>query len=370
MTLSEQNINKETLPTGALSEGVDASVTDSVLLYLLDRNFQLLSAPLEGAISVVWSLRFFSCGTFRAVFPLTPALLAAAREAAYLMMGEDGEEAGHCGRIEYLGVDELLRLEIGGRLMESLLSDRVLQSPWTASGGLSECVTAAVKANLRGLPVEIGADSAVIEDSVTLSAAWDNLSSWIYRTLKPFGASYTLTLLPEKGKLLFRIVKPAEDAAVVFSSSFENIAEVTYALDSSERKNVAYVEGNDGTVETADLSGTEEKRELYEKAADLRPTDFPNLEAYREALRLRGRTVLSALGREETLSCEANAKAEPRYGRDYRVGDCCWVDDEKTGLSLFTRITEADEVWENGSRRVYPSFGERLLEVKSLKERS
>lgn len=334
-------------------------------LYFLDSKFGRMTAPVDSAVSVVWSMRFFECGTFRLIFPLDAGLLSTARGACYICTGADADGFARCGRIEYIGFTGNHQIEISGRMLESLLSDRVMTSPYSVSGGVSKAVCAAVSANLRGLPVEIAADSAVISDEVTLSWEWDVLSDWVYRVLKPFGASYTVSLDAERSAAVFRIVQPGETAAVVFSSSFENIAEVAYEFHSGEMKNVAYIEGWDGTVAEVDLSDGGEMRELYQKAGDIRPTQFSDTAMYREALKLRGRTALSQYPAEEYISCTADSSAEPVYGRDYTLGNMCYVEDAETGISVFTRVTEADEVWENGEMCVYPAFGEKIPGVKN-----
>lgn len=334
-------------------------------LYFLNRDFGVMTAPIDSAVSVVWSMRFFECGTFRMIFPLDADLLSAARSAVYVCTAANEDGFARCGRIEYIGCTGEDQMEISGRMLESLLSDRVMISPDSITGAVSAAVCGAVSANLRGLPVEISAESAVISDEVTLSWEWDVLSDWVYRMLKPFGASYTVSLNVERSAVEFRIVQPGEKASAVFSSSYENIAEVAYELHSGEMKNVAYIEGYDGTVASVDLSDGGEIREMYQKAGDIRPGQFSGTAAYTEALRLRGRTVLGERSLEEYISCTADSSAEPVYGRDYTLGDMCYVEDAGTGISVCTRVTEADEVWENGEKWVYPAFGEKLPGVKN-----
>jgi len=334
-------------------------------LYFLDRAFGRLTAPVDTAISVVWSLRYFECGTFRAVFPLDPVLLAAARAASYLSTGADENGYARCGRIEYIGYTGDNRMEVSGPMLECLTGDRVMQSPYSVSGQVSDAVWTAVRDNLRGLSLALGADSAVIPEAVTLSCEWEPLSDWLYRTLRPYGASFTVTLDAERGQPVFRIVMPGTEPSVIFSGSFENIAEVSYEYSDSERKNAVYVEGYDGTVAEASVSDGGDRREIYRKAGDIRPGQFVSHAAYTEALVHRGQTILSGYQTEEYLSCTADSSAEPVFGRDYTLGDPCYVDDAETGISLKTRVTEADEVWENGVKTVYPGFGGRMPGIRN-----
>ncbi len=339
-------------------------------LYFLDRSYKRMTDPIDTALSVVWSHRFFECGTFRVIFPPDAGILAAARSAYFIATGADEDGNVCCGRIEYIGLLGEEGLEVSGRMLECILCDRVIVSPWNYTGTVSDAVFSAVVMNQRGLYVNVAADSDVIPEPVTVATEWDELADWIYRMLRPFGASFTVTLDVERGAPLFRIVTPKKEASVVFSGSFENIAEVEYEYHCADLKNAALVEGNDGTVAGYDISNGGERREIYRKAADIRPEEFADTAAYREALQMKGRMLLAENTSEEYITCSAATDSEPRFGTDYRLGDPCYVDDAETGISVRTTVTEADEVWENGMKVIYPAFGGRLPGVKNkLKQR-
>ncbi|MBE6598501.1 MAG: hypothetical protein E7638_03550, partial [Ruminococcaceae bacterium] len=328
-------------------------------------NFKRMTNPIDTALSVVWSLRYFECGTFRVIFPMDRELLSAARAAKYLCTGADREGNVHCGRIEYIGCVGDGQIEVSGRMLECLLSDRIMFGPWSFTGTVSDAVFSAVEHNLRGLDIEIGADSDRIPDTITAVSEWDEVSEWIYKTLMPYGGSYTVTLDVTRAVPVFRIVYPNAEPKIVFSGSFENIAEVTYEYHDGDLKNAAVVEGFDGTVEVYDISNGGERREIYRSAKDIRPTGFETTEAYKAALLETGRALLGRYITEEYISCAADRGARPIFGEDYRLGDPCYVDDPETGISVSTRVTEADEVWENGEKTVYPAFGGKLPGIKN-----
>lgn len=334
-------------------------------LYFLDGDFTRRFGPIDEAISIVWSLRFFECGRFRILFKTGAELLSAVREAHYVCTEADESGIARCGRIEYVGCVGEDRIEVSGRMLECLLADRVAVASEPLTGSVTEAVCAAVSSNLRGLPLEIAAEQAEIAGEVALTCEWESLSDWVYRALKPYGASYAIALDAERAAPVFRIVLPGEEATAIFSSSFENIAEATYECRSEDMKNAIYVEGDDGTVELTDLSDGKDRREIYRSANDVRPGRFDGTTAYREALKRRGITLLEEYPREEYVSCAAARDAEPVFGTDYRLGDLCRVEDTELGISILTRVTEADEVWENGEKWIYPAFGERIPGIKN-----
>ena len=343
-------------------------------LYFMNRDFSPAGGPAEGFTSVVWSERYFEPGTFTLHFPRT--LLPEIGEAAYVRSAPLSDGSILCGRIEFLRTGEDGDCELGGRMLESLLCDRVLAGRSSVTGGLTEGILSAVSANLRNLGVRIGEEQAELPESVTLCWEWDNLSDWLYAALRPFGASYRITLDPETLRPVFRIVRGTDRSSdsdgtvqrAVFSASFGNLMSLTLERESGALRTFAYVEGRDGTVVSVDGTGGDAslRRELHRKAADIDPDDFASDGAYRAALARRGEELLAGYPEGLSVSAECEPDALPRYGVDYALGDVCDVADDGLGISFALRLTAADRVWEDGRETLYPSFGEEVRGVKRL----
>lgn len=338
-------------------------------LYFLDADFRLMDGPVEDMTSVVWSERYFEPGTFTFHFPRE--IVARVAGASYVRSGKNPAGEVFCGRIEYLRADTDGDCEMGGHLLECLLDDRLLYGEGQWTGTVTEAVLSAVSANLRESPVKIGENHAEIPDAVTLTSQWEKLSDWVYATLKPYGASYRITL-DENDCPMFGIVKGADlstdscDQPVIFSASFGNIFSIGMEQDSADMKNIAYIEGRDGTVVCADRSDGGEKREVYKKAADIDPDAFDTTEAYTAALERRGDEILANYPAAVSVNAECDGDALPVYGADYRIGDICDVVDEELGIRFALRLTEVDWVTENGRTAVYPVFGEQKGLMKKL----
>ncbi len=316
-------------------------------LYFLDKNLNRITPPIDRVISVRWQLRFFECGTFRAVFPSDRAILTAAREGEYLCSSHDG--VLRCGRIENVAYTAD-RVEVSGRMSECLLADRVIEGRFLMAGYVHNVVMSAVSVNLRELPLELGEDSAELEGVGIFSVEWQNLSAWAHRVLKPYGATYTVTLDEERGAFVFRVVKGRSESGAVFSTSYGNILSLEYGKNVASRKNKVYIEGADGKVVWQDFSNGQAKREVYRKASDLRADLFETPSEYTNALLTRAREVLAEYKPSEELVCRVSDDGLLRFGRDYYPGDYCYVADEKTGIYAKARIAGANEEWENGER--------------------
>lgn len=341
-------------------------------LYFLDGNFGVIAGPVEGFSSIVWSERYFEPGTFTLHFPRS--LVREIAGARYVRSAEeDGEIL--CGRIEYLNAGEGGDCELGGRLLECLLSDRVIGTAPPSGPTLTDTVCDTVEANLRGLGIAVDRNgSAPLPATSVTAGQWEDLGDWCYAVLKPFGAAPEVTLREQNGILVpvFRIAAGTDRSEAgtadraVFSRSYENILSVSLERDSGRMKNAVYVEGADGTVVFADRSGGAQIRETYRKAADLRPASFADETEYRAALVSRGEELLARRGEILCVTAESDAEALPVYGRDYRLGDVCDVADEELGLSFAVRLTGVDTVWEAGGRLRVPFFGEEASLLRRM----
>ncbi len=344
-------------------------------LYFLNEAFGAVSLPVETAVSVVWSLRYHECGTFTAVFPMdmhgsggtAPELLRLAGQAAYLW----GD--GCCGRIETV-LCRNGRIQLEGRLLECLLYDRVASTETVYTGTAAEAVLAAVRQWAGDLALALP-ETAEAEETGSAQfnmEAGEKLGKWIHTVLARYGMSYQVTL--QDGQPVLTLVRGVDrsldsDPGVsraIFSEEFGNIAgleEEVYREDVCTRM---YVEGGDGTVVTAELpGGTGTIREGYRKAADIRPEAYETEEAYLAALRERGKTLLASAGVRFRLSCIAEYDAEPRFGRDYGLGDICEIYSPAMAIRTSARLTALDVVHEGGMVRLYPSFGDTVIRLKT-----
>lgn len=316
--------------------------------YFVDKDLNRLIAPLDGIVSLEWRLRFFEWGTFRAVFPRDCALYSVAMKASYFILVCDGEI--RCGRIDEVRLSEK-SLIVAGRTAESLLADRVIMNRFLMAGTVSNVIASAVLENCRALPIAVGDDSDAIHVMGIFSAEWENMAEWVYRVLRAHGASYRVDFEPERG-FVFRIVKPDNESHAVLSTSFGNITDVNVAHRMGEKKNKVYVQGGDGKILFLDHSNGEAKREIFRRADDLSADQFDTDAEYTEALRARAAEILVEYETAGKITCRVAADDPWRFGRDYRLGDICYAADEETGIRAKVRIVGADEIWENGERRI------------------
>ena len=346
-------------------------------LYFLDRNFSAISPPVDTATSLVWSLRYGECGTFAADLPLTQGtyggaaytakeLLSLASGAVYLC------DRQYCGRIETVTCRDAI-LHIGGRMLECLLYDRVAGTKTVYTGTAGQAVRAALQQWAGDLPLTVtGTIPALTGTMIFPMEAGEMLGQWIHRILAPLGAMYSIELLD--GKLVFSVTvgtdRSLDSAAgvnrAIFSEDFGNIAGLEAELYRESAINRIYVEGTDGTVVTVDQAPAADRRkEGYKRATDIRPAEYGSTSAYKEALIRRGKELLAANGEVFRLTCRGEYDTQPAYGRDYRLGDICEVQGDSLGVRQAARLTAVDVVYEGGTVKLYPFFGDTVARIRT-----
>lgn len=349
-------------------------------LYFLDKDFNVIRGPVDEFTSAVWSERYFECGSFTLHLPRELF-----REVNTAVYARTGLENGHvkCGRIEYISVGmedgaDTEDCEIGGRLLEALLDDRIITGKGCVRGDMTSAVISAVRENLRDCGVILG-ECVMLSDEVCLTYDWDNLSEWLYSVLRPIGASYRVELDTQSRIPVFSLVRGADRSSdergadiynaeqAVFSTSFGNINSFECERDENGFRNFLYAEGTDGTVVTVDNSGGGVRKELHRRITDVRTEDFSQESDYRTALYTRGMEILADCSPTVCVFADCDSSVPPKYGEDYRLGDICDVSAPELGLSFSLRLTSLDDVTENNKRTLYPHFGQSLSVAKLLK---
>ena len=358
-------------------------------LYFLDADFSVLCGPCDSFTSAVFRERFFSVGSFEIHLPLSEWSLI--RDAVYVRTGYEGGEC-LCGRIGYsslsVGSTRTGECEVGGEMLECLLSDRVLPGVGNVSGKLGESALGVISGNLRGSPIvietaaetspedsdktsaeasdesaesaedsgEASAEAAAVsalDGEAALSWDFDNAASWLYKVLSPVGASFRIRLTGAKVPTLTLSLGADHSDDTVLSTSYGNIASLELERSRSKMKNRAYVTGSDGTSVTLGAEEGSGARETAVKARDISPSEYETNDEYIAALTQRGREELAKLTESEKVSAES----APSLDIPLALGDICSVSDRESGINGAMRVIGIDTVAENGRVRHYPVLG-------------
>lgn len=179
-------------------------------------------------------------------------------------------------------------------------------------------------------------------------------------------------------KLIFDIYKGINrtagqniNAPAIFSEEFENIIEQEYIDSDIDYKNTALIagEGEGAEREKVSIEARQglDRHELYVDARDLQSTKTINDEEvpipiaeYRQILADRGYSKLDEHKKIETFDSKINLKSNLEYKTDFDLGDEVTITSKKWGITIDTRITEIEEVYEEKGLEVNIVFGNNI----------
>lgn len=356
-------------------------------LIILDTDFKELGR-IDDFQSLIWKRKYSDTGSYE--LHTDVQFLPLLQEGAYIYRN-DAVEFGLIQGLNYdrstLGVETLV---VKGYFGERILSDRVIEKTITQRGTHEDickslvndyfinCKDAQRKIANFIIGTTVLADDGVTTSNIEMQDTGSTVESKIYEMLNEQSLSYRIRYDYLQNKRIFEIYKgldrtegQSSNAWATFSDTFDNIDSVSYAKDTSDYKNFAYVagegEGAERIVIEVDCTNGEERKELYVDARDLRKeredkTIMTDAE-YAAILRQRGLEKLATYGKVESIDSNANPFANLIYKEDYDLGDYCSYINKRLNIVTERRLTEVQEVFENGEMKINPFFGTNYLNI-------
>lgn len=339
-------------------------------LYLYSRDAELISVT-DTFSSLRWRRKYFEPGEFELHLPATAENVKDYTPGRILHRIERQE----CGIIE--GVTASKDLAVTGRMLSALVGDAIISKTYNFNGKTEEAMRTIINQEAKRIHSDIvlgnlNSYPETLEAQVTYKNALDTLVKLSKSSNIGFGVSFDavgkrIVFYTRKG--VDRSEQQTENPRVIFNDEFQNLLNPTYTNSISSYKNFAFVggegEGSDRIVTTVDQTGGGTRRELWVDAKDIRREEM-SLEEYTEKLKQRGKEKLAELIPVSCFEGEGIAVENFEYLIDWDLGDVVTVGQEKWGVSENKRITEVEEIYENGIVRIIPVFGTPLPEVLKL----
>lgn len=156
-----------------------------------------------------------------------------------------------------------------------------------------------------------------------------------------------------------RSIDQSTNTQIVFMD--DDLNEPIWTLDNQNYYDFAYVAGEgegDNRIFVTVGSGP---NQLYVDARNLSQDD-QTLSEYQEQLTQRGIEALAEKVKVDTFEASISTESRYKYGKDYFLGDIVTVQMSSWNQTQNFRITEVEEIWEQGTKTVYPTFGDPLPE--------
>lgn len=327
--------------------------------------------------SLQWTRRYYEVGDFE--LNLSNEYFSLLDKGTYIYR-KDVNELAILDNIEStLNNQGNRELRVSGKMAESILNDRVIESECNYSDNeaeiawqlISKCFMTEAKRKLSFL--ELGS-KPLLSGSISKQYNGEEVGDALYELLKEKELSQRLRFDYMRNKLIYEIWRgkdrtedQTENEWMIFSDNNETISEFDYSKDESDYRNFCYVIGDEKTVEV-DQSSNKRRREVFLKSSASRKkeddTEMTEPE-YAELLYQEGIDELESRKPAENFNGSVHA-AHLKYRTDYDLGDLCTCYVQEIGKMADKRIIEVREIYENGNVEINPVFGEEGVKITSL----
>ncbi len=216
-------------------------------------------------------------------------------------------------------------------------------------------------------------------DSFSSQISYKNLLSVLITLSKTSNIGFRVSLNPLTKKWVFetytgvdRSLAQSQRTPIIFSDEYGNLSEPSYQYDKTKYRNHALVLGEgEGesrvmcAVDTA-LYQTEPRRYLIVDAKDIRKEEEMTDEQYSSLLFQRGLNKLAESAIIENFDANTTLGMQWKYREDWNLGDIVSIQSNEWGVSIDRRVTEVEEIAENGVLQIVPTFGTPQPETLDL----
>ncbi|HHY26617.1 MAG TPA: hypothetical protein GX523_07690 [Desulfitobacterium dehalogenans] len=344
-------------------------------LYILNQDIEL-QGVVDSFSSLRWRRRYFQPGEIELHCPASDTCLALLQESN-IIHRLDRQEAAIIEGVIVVETENGDEIVATGRMGSSMLDRRIITPTLNFSGTVEGAMRKVVSDNAiidRPLPyLTLGVAQGYVP-----TCAFQATGKEVLAVCEALGMSASLGFrvrldVPNRQWMfdvydgVDRTVTQTTRPYVLFSDEFQNIVGTQYTLDTTSYKNFAYVagegEGENRTVITIDLTNGEPRREMWVDARDLQKGELSDTE-YNALLIQRGMEKFAEHAMVESFEATAVNTANFEYLTDWDLGDI--VSFDKWGILLNQRITEVEEIYENGVETITPVCGNPLSETLNL----
>ena len=335
-------------------------------IYLLNDNFEIVRI-IDDFTSLIWHRRYYESGSFElhCVHTLFPDIAG----ASYICRPDRQE----IGVIESYSLD-VPTCSAKGRFLECLAEDKIIYPTKKYSGKTQEFIARDLVASFLPNIRLATANDPQIGSAITTQVTGKNLMEYLYEQLAAVEASFSLNCNLATKAVTFRVWQGADrTASAIFSQEWDNLKSFSYQYAGKDIKNYALVAGaGEGTArKNAEVDNSQggRRREIFVDARDMQQDENESDSDYTERLRQRGREKLAEYGAVESCECEADTQSNLVYMEAFNLGDICTIKDDEHCIICQKRITECEEVYENGSFSLSLKFGSGFLILPKYLER-
>lgn len=333
--------------------------------------------------SLIWTRKYKEAGTIELHAALNSRNLGLLQEGNIITMTGSVESA----IIEGMAADDYSNeITATGRMLSSGLSRRGIKTVVNVSDAQYEDVMrhlvdiSTINCS-NPLPHLILGKRQGLGGTVTLQVSYKDLYTYLMKLSACSNLGFRVRGDYKEKQFYFEVyegknhsVNQIGNKRVIFSEIYRNINKATFTTNSQNYKTHAIVfgdgEGTARTVMEATIDPTAtgwKRRELMVDARDIKRDNLTAAQ-YQSALIQRGNEKLAEYGIVECLEAVTLPNVNFTYKTDYDLGDIVTVNKKAWCIKMDKRITEIQEVYENGCFSIIPTFGDPLPDAVDLSD--
>lgn len=353
-------------------------------LYIFDRELNFIGI-FEQHFSLRWVRRYSKCGDFELHCSLTPETLNLLKKGNVIWKKDDDEAA----YVEYRNLKQDTTgkeiLVIKGKFLTGYLGRRIIWNRLNLNTTSELAIRDVVNSNaINPIDMDRKIEMLALGEVKGYTGNIDKQVSYknLLETVEEIASVSELgfrTILDIQNKLItFDLYEGLDRTAgnginppAIFSQEFENILEQEYTDSLNDYRNTVLVAG-EGEGSERELVSIEngqglDRCELFVDARDLQSTKTVNdeevpipIQEYRKLLEDRGQSKLGEHKEIETFDSKINLNSNLVYKEDFNLGDLVTCTSKKWGVTINTRITEIEEVYEPTGKQINVVFGNNI----------
>lgn len=345
-----------------------------IVLKIYDKELNFLGF-IDDFVSLIWTRRYYEPGNFELHIPLSTNNISLVGLGHIVSKSYDNEQPHECGVMEVVDIVETQserKIVLKGRFMSSYFDRRLIQQTLNFNGPSEQAMGNCIN-HCTSIPlVQVKAIKGYPEQ-INFQATMKNLLAILVKIAKTSNIGFKLIpnfktkiLLFETYKGIDKSLEQTEYNPVIFSENYDNLSNPSYSITDIDLKTKVIVGGEGEGVSrkyiTIGIGSGLELRELFVDAKDI-SSEGLNASQYEDALKQRGLEALATATTAESFEFETESVMNFKYKVNYDLGDIITVNKISWGIKVSKRITEIQEIYENGGVKIIPTLGNPLAEV-------
>lgn len=354
-------------------------------IFIYDTSLTLLGV-IDDPISLIWTRRYWECGEFKLLIGYSDF------NRDMLAMGNIITIQGYdeAGQISYVAItkdEKGEQIEVQGKFLLSWLGKRIIENQIITKSTTELIMLRIVKENAvnptnskRKIPnLLLGASQGLGGTIDYSSDAYVNALTALETAAKAGKLGIKIITDFKNKNHTFTVYKGVDRTVdntdglppCIFSPEYDNVLSQDYEYDTSNKKTTAYIGGEtkEGeqrvVVSTQDSFTGLDRTEVFVNASDIKQSYMDgteeisiSLDEYKNLLLARGNEELASYTEARTFNSELYTAGNLVYKQDYDVGDRVTCLNKQWGIQINSRITEVQEVYQDGAQSIQIKFGE------------